>query len=285
MPHSANKKQENIMASDPLSDLSMKPSRDELASRQGQKTNTKKSYRTEVGTVKPTPHRNGPILIVLLLIVVGAGAGGWFMWQEMGSLSKELHQSKQLLSESQSSLGDLKQNIALQSDSMDQTGSEIQQQIKLHMSEIRKLWDVANKTNKPAIAENSKALSKLESNLAGQKKQLSNVVSSSDAMAKSVTSMQAQLQQGELQTSVLNSQLSELEAQLKALVEQNKSLKTSIDAQEVDINRLKVTSGKSLEAKLVEINQRLDSIDAHRRQVNARLEQQQRSIDQLYKKP
>lgn len=284
---SANHKQESVMANDPLNDLSMKPSRDDLASRkQSQQKTRKRSTTVTVGDNTPVQtSRNGPLLAIILLVVLGAGAGGWFMWQQMESLSAELKQSKLMLTESQTSMGDLKQNLASQSESLSKTGSEVESDLKLHISEIRKLWDLSNKRNKPAIEINKTAISSLKSSLAQQKKLAAKATETAAAAQASVNGLQSQLKEGQLQTAVINTQVSEMESQLSELNAQNKALKTLITSQEKSLQALQESNGAALQATLKEILQRLDSVDAHRRQVNARLDQHDRNISELYKKP
>ena len=284
---SADHKQESIMANDPLNDLSMKPSREDLASRkQSQQKTRKRSTTVSMGEAAPAQtSRNGPLLAIVLLVVLGAGAGGWFMWQQMESLSAELKQSKQLLTESQTSMGDLKQNLASQSESLSKTDSQVESDLKLHFSEIRKLWDLSNKRNKPAIEINKTAIGSLKSSLAQQKKLAAEAAATASAAQASVKGLQSQLQEGQLQTSVINTQVSEMESQLSALSAQNKALQATIAQQEKSLKALQESNGAALQATLKEILQRLDSVDAHRRQVNARLDQHDRNISELYKKP
>lgn len=276
------------MINDPLSDLSMKPSRDDLARRQTKGKPVKKIARPSGAAPEPPTggkSGNGPLLLVLLFIAGGAGAGGWFMWQEVKALSAELAQSKQLLSESQSNLGDLKQNIASQSSTIDQTGDQVRKDLDFHMAEIRKLWDLTNKTNKPAIAANEKAISQLKTGIAQQKKAIAAVETAASSAASTASGLESRIKQGELQTSVINSQVNELETQVSDLVAQNTALKNMLTSQEVAIKRLEADSGKVLKAKLADIEQRLNSIDAFRQQVNTRLTQYDRNIAELYQKP
>lgn len=273
------------MASDPLSDLSMKPSRDELATRQ-QGSRRKGSHKVDLKKTADTPSgRNGPLLGIILLIMMGASGGGWFMWQEVEKLRAELSQSKELLSESQSRLGDLKENLASQSSTLNEAGSQIEKDLQLHMSEIRKLWDLSNKRNRPDIEANQKSIAALKKSVAQQKKQLANTEAIAAANKKTVAALQAQVQQGQVEASVISSQIEKLTAQLKELSAQNKALKNMISSQEIAITELQEISGAALEKKLTEVVQRLDAIDAHRRQVNARLDQHDRNISELYQKP
>jgi chromosome segregation ATPase len=269
-----------------MDDLSMKPSRDDLVHRQGKGKPPRRRQQKLQGDGEPVAKtRNGPILVVLLLIVAGAGAGGWLMWQEVKGLSAELAQSRELLSQSQSNLGDLQQNIASQSSAIDQTGSKIQEQLDFHMSEIRKLWDLSNKANKPAIEANEKAIAGLKSTLSGQKKLIGEAESAAKSSRAAVTSLETQVKQGQLQTSAINSQVDALQAQLTELEAQNQALRNMLDSQEAALTRLQASSGKLLKEQLADIQQRLDSVDAFRRQVNSRLTQHDRSIAELAKTP
>lgn len=283
---SNQQKQESFMADDPLSDLSMKPSRDDLASRKQQPKGRKRSHSVTPPPAQPVKaSRNGPILVILLLIAAGSGTGGWLMWQEMESLRVELGQSKELLTQSQTNMGNLKENLASQTANMSKTGSQMEADLKLHFSEIDKLWNLSNKKNRPAIDKNSKAIAGLSSTLAQQKQVVAKAAETTAAAQQSIKALENQLKQDQLQGSAINAQVSELEGRLKEIAAQNTAFKNMLAAQEKDILDIQKRSGAALQAKLDDIAQRLDSIDAHRRQVNARLDQHGRNISELYKKP
>ena len=182
-------------------------------------------------------------------------------------------------------MGDLKENLASQSENLSKTGSQVEADLKLHFSEIRKLWDLSNKKNKPAISKNTKEIASLKSTLSKQKSLVAKATETTTAAQNSIKSIESQLKEEQLQVSVINSQMSELEAQLKEVAAQNKPIKNMLSTQENEVDELQKQSGAALQAKLDEMSQRLDSIDAHRRQVNARLDQHGRNISELYKKP
>lgn len=268
---------EIIMADDPLSDLSMKPSRDDMVSRQqGQP----RSRRHTVDTAGNKPRSMAPWLILLLLTVAGAsGAGGWYLWQQIEALQARLVQSTSLLEESQSRLGHLQSNIESQSQNLSQSGTKVESELDVQMSEIRKLWDVAYKRNKPDIEKNTQNIAELSKAIASQKGSVKQV---GDALAKAEASL-AQLQNKYSSTDKVTksmvAQIDQLSAQLKELSVQNETIKSMVNVQDSQIKRLSDTTGSKMEQRLSDLEIAIKAIDAHRRQVNSRLD----SFDQAFR--
>ncbi len=274
------------MADDLLNDLSMKPTRDDLAIRK--KVQPKRGghlHSDHLPSTAPATGSRNIFILLLLLVAVAAGAGGWLMWQEMEKLRVELGQSQKLLTQSQANMGSLKANLANQSENITKTGSQIEADLKHHLSEIRKLWDLSHKRNKPAINKNAKEISRLKSSVAKQKELVAKTTQVTAAAQQTLKEYESQLQEEQLQVSLVNTQLSELEAQLKEITAWNKSLKNMLATQAKAISSLQQQSDKGIQTRLDELSQRLDAVDVHRRQVNARLDQQGRNIRELYNKP
>lgn len=277
---------EIIMADDPLSDLSMKPSRDDMVSRQQGQT---RSRRHSVETTGSKPRSMAPAWMLLLLIVAGAGAGaagGWYLWQQIEALQARLVQSTSLLEESQSRLGHLQSNIESQNQNLSQSGNKVESELDVQMSEIRKLWDVAYKRNKPDIEKNTqniagltKSVAELSKSISGQNSSLKQV---GDALAKAEASL-GQLQSKYTNTDKANkniaAQIDQLSVQLKELSVQNETLKSMINVQDSQIKRLSDATGSKMEQRLYDLEIAIKAIDAHRRQVNGRLD----SIDQAFR--
>ncbi len=279
------------MEKDSLEDLSMKPTRDDLLLRQSlQPKHQRLSSRRGSLTVT--------VLMLLLVVIGGAGAyGGWYLWQEMGRLQGRLAESARLIEDSQTQLGSLQNSVQQQTSSQSQEKGQLEKELQLAMSEIRKLWDVSNKRNKANIQENRTQLAKLEKTLAGLSQAIDQQKAMQDTLKKtrqelaatrkqllktqsSVNSLQTALQdirkstaKAEKSAAQAVSQAQNALAQIKELSVQNQTLKTMLLAQEDRLKRTTESVGGNVEGRIEELESAIRSIDVYRKQVNRRLDQ------------
>lgn len=98
------------------------------------------------------------VYFLLLLIIAGAGAGGYWLWLDNQKLRNELIGA-------QSQIQDLDHQLLAADVSSDKLGSTVEEVLKTHDSEIRKLWGVAYDRNRGNISANTEALEKLDERL------------------------------------------------------------------------------------------------------------------------
>ena len=106
-------------------------------------------------------------IYALLLIIVAAAAGGaYWLWSNNQQLKKQL-------ASAQEQIDTLNDQVLATDASTDALGSSVEQTLKNHDSEIRKLWGVAYDRNRSAIAEQSETVSALEDRVAQIRESLS----------------------------------------------------------------------------------------------------------------
>jgi chromosome segregation ATPase len=142
--------------------------------------------------------------------------------------------------------------------------------IKSLQSEIRKLWDLSNKRNKVDIAKQEQLIQKLQTELKSTSTLLATVKTQSAGTNDQITAAKKALQEVKDSNSTLS-----------------KSLEGSLAAQKKELASLKSQIGDAsdYEDRITSLEIAIKAIDAHRSQVNGRLERIDREIGLLQQKP
>ncbi len=104
----------------------------------------------------------GGVYFLLLLILGGAGGAGYWLWQQNQMLLGELQLTK-------SEVKNLDHQLLAADVSANEQGSTLEETLKIHSSEIRKLWGVSYDTNRKAIAANTANVESIDGSLAALK--------------------------------------------------------------------------------------------------------------------
>lgn len=181
----------------------------------------------------------GLVLFLLLALI----AVSVFGWMQIDKLNRELSTLEQRFS-------GLENDLSSQSGSLSETGAALNKRIKemsetqdMHMSEIRKLWGVANDTNKKAIAANKDLLTK---QAATDKK-----------LAADLAALNSSIKAFQDNFLGINVEQDYVKQELQSLVDK-------LNTQQQELNRMVKQVGTNKEA--------IAAIDAYRRQVNQQLQ-------------
>ncbi|PCJ43195.1 MAG: hypothetical protein COA99_07760 [Moraxellaceae bacterium] len=255
-----------------MNDLSMKPLKEDLV------------HREQSGKRKkpPSAPSTQPIVVLLLLIVAVAGsAGGWYLWQQLQIVSGKLENSTLALADSETALGSLKSELDVRNDSISKQKGETASTLEELEHEIRKLWDISNKRNKKAISANKSSVNKLSSSIKTQTSELAVQIKAVSALSVKVTQQQREFAKGQKANVTLSSTVASLQDQVANLSVENDMLRT------LSVEQGKLLQGvknDGLQSQVNELQQAIKAIDAHRRQVNGRLDRLGRELDTLYPK-
>lgn len=200
----------------------------------------------------------------LLVLVVVLGA--WF-FRQLSTLQAVVDNR---LSESTEQLGSLASQLSATDETVTQSADQVKETLITHDSEIRKLWDVSNKRNREWI-EKSQAdivqLSKQRAELSKEvelfKKELTTIKTSNEQLQRVKNQLQTQV-------GVQAESLKQLESKAVAQQKQLEAVNKLLPAMQ-SLARME-GSGGGLSNRLTEIEAAIDAIDAHRRQVNVRLD-------------
>jgi chromosome segregation ATPase len=300
---------------DLLDDLSMKPSRDDLVMRQ--KVTGTKPRPIAAAAPPATPAGSRLAWLLVVLVMASAGAAGWYMWQEMLKLQRQLVASTQMLGDAQNRLTELQSGLASQHSNLSASEKKLFQDIEQINGEVRKLSDLVNKRNRADIVDQQQRLTGLEEQLAGQRSQVTQLQQSLQkvaddakeqrtaslghltelrtAQATVVTDIKGLHQQwGSLKQSVeqfekqFGQQLGQLQQRTTGLqtgVDQLKQQATQhqekLTVQAGEIRALRQVDQNGHETRLQNAEAEIRSIDAFRQQVSRKLSQLEGELRQL----
>lgn len=257
----------------------MKPSKEDLVHRE---QSTKKP-KTRASSAAGNPRSPSAMVFIVLLLVTLAAAGGasWYLWQQLQLVTQRLDNSNIAQADSVSVLGSLKSELEVSKRSLSDEKNAISEDITVLKSEIRKLWDVSNKRNKKSIKSNKDNLAALSQAAKKQKSQLASQDKAASVLSLTVSQLQDELATHKRGNTKLVADLASLKEQINSLKVENELLKTSAVEQE---QLLQVFKNGKLQQEVKDLEQAVDAIDAHRRQVNGRLDQMDKELGVLYAK-
>ena len=232
---------------------SIKPDQDEVA-----------SYRSSGRSSAPKQSNfNGLLVFVILLMAIIMGIGGYTLFE----VQNKLDRSNQLLAQGQKNIAELDSQLAATGTDVSKTLQDLKAQVSTNFSEIDKLWAVSYRQNKPDIQKNVRSIASLKGDL-GQRV---------TKMGGSVQKMSTQYQD----------MLDELSGLREGLLQDNEELITEIAMLRGQVQDQAVVQEasrrnlNSLTKQLTDINEAIESIDEHRRQLSQKLVQQQSQIKNL----
>lgn len=257
-----------------------------------------------------SPSLFGVYALLAVTLCVFAGVI-YMMWSQNQSLKAEL----------QTQISDLDSQLIAVDESASKQGLTIEETLKFHESEIRKLWGVSYDTNRKSIKGNTDSVASLKKEMASfttsvsqHTKQMASLESSqkklSDTTTKDVKSLQDSQSTMQKTLSTVTGSTTVLESQLDSQAEQVEDLLKSVAdinsdkienaarikqaeetlremAASLDDLQRKVTeqlgsiSSADLEIQLADHKEAIDSIDAYRIQVNNKLNRLEANVNQL----
>jgi len=292
---------------DKLSDLSMKPSKEDLAFRRRGKKGPPQNVSGSVdvpeiqsrGKSRATRASSRFLVFTLLVLLCGSTGGGWYLWDTLQKVRVDLGRASGLSDSLNMQLDVLQSSFESGQLSRTQSGQKVGEKLALLDSEVRKLWDLSNKANKSAIktnkgeiAINSAGLESLKGVLATQKNSLEKTVGDHQGL------LEKQATKHDVRLSILESRLAEqedkfsgefgrsvtdLKKELKGLETSNRSLRDIIVKQGSLIEQLEATFNQQGGAneEIESLQQAVNSIDAYRLQVNRRLDRLDREVEAI----
>jgi len=191
----------------------------------------------------------GLLVFSLVLMGVMLGIGGFTLYE----VQQRLDRSNELLDQANKGVRDLEARLAATGTDVSKELQTLKEQQTTNFSEIDKLWRVAYRENRPAIASIEQSIKsmttvndQLDQNFAALKTEFANTNAAVSVLTSSVAT-----DRDELKTTV-----SLVRGQVEDQADQSEAQKRSI----ATINR-----------QLKEVEEAIDAIDRYRQQVNQRL--------------
>lgn len=241
-----------------ISDGRGQPSRGKRSAR-GQATTGGKV--TAAGTGGSGPWMLATGLLLVLLLVLAA-----FFYRQLSDVQGRLDEA---LDVSSQKLGNLESQLSATDETLNQSANQVEDTLKLHDSEIRKLWGVSNDRNKKWIRDNQAALESLKKQRASLDANLEKVRASVSGLETRITQQGQQKARMQTQLDVLSETVRQQESRLTA----QKQLLDKWAALLPDVKAVAAVQAQGdLGQRLSDLEAAIEAIDAHRRQVNVRLD-------------
>lgn len=250
------------------------------------------------------------IYFLLLLLILAAGAAGFWLWQQNMQLRNEVYGAK-------SEIQNLDHQLLAADVSANKQGETVEETLKKHDSEIRKLWGVSYDTNRKAIASNDTSVKELEKKMstmrdtistqskriavqaeafneveAGFNKLVPAVATLGETVKVVTTTQVSQAQKIESSEQQIAAQMGQNEAQalsLEQILQDLSILKervTAVESQMVVVNATASSTASAadvanMKQALARHQDAIESIDAFRTQVNSEIIRLGKQINQL----
>lgn len=252
---------------------------------------------------------SGPLFLVALLAVAGAGAVGWYQQdQRIAEMESQLEEADYWARQSKLALARFEGELSETGDDLQQAGQSIEERLSQQGerldtadSEIRKLWGVTNDRNRKRLDDHEARLESLDGTVEEVAASTETLTASLDELEQAVESQVSELEsslqqeiaaQGERiegQESALEEVQASVDEQVESRIkrfEREQSL--TIDGLEGRISSLEratdALSGEKIESissELDTLKQTVESIDSSRAQLTSRLVRLSEEVSQL----
>ena len=203
---------------------------------------------------------NGLLVFIILLMIIIMGIGSYTLYE----VEQKLDQADILLTKGQESISDLNERLAATGTDVSKTLQNMQGEIGEHFKQIDMLWGHAYRTNKPNIEKNTKAVLSIRKQLDDDLGMLKRSVVSAEAGFNSISDEMTRANQE------LREDKQGMTTQISLIRGHVQDQETNLLQNEKDIQRIN--------NQLVEIEEAIDAIDNHRRQINQRILEMQNLI-------
>ncbi len=188
--------------------------------------------------------------VLLALMIAGFGIGGWFVFNQQ----QELLASERERAETEERLRHLEARLRATDETMTESGEDTDEQLSFWETEIRKVWDVANKRNKKWIQDNQAAITRHQSSLNSVEASLADLRS---AVSRNDDKLQQQAE--------IVERLADVQEQVRTLIRQHRDLVDAVNTSRQVVATLKA----SLEPRVEKLEEAISAIDGSRKQTGA----------------
>jgi chromosome segregation ATPase len=246
--------------------LSIKPSQEDIDFRQRTSSLTR-GGSTQSAHYMDSSERTPRLLWIAIVFLLASAAGLYWLLQEQ---NQQYLQQQQVLSELSTSVHALQQKLDMTGENASSSLTALQSTIKTQDSEIRKLWDVANKRNKSWISE-------LQSANAAHKKRISQL----QTTIKQFKTKLAEINQSQR---VVDERIKRIQSSMTLISKAAKDTEAQFIAVKAEIESLQLDVGSipsAVQKKMDDIDQAIAAIDATRVKQARNITQLGEEINQL----
>jgi chromosome segregation ATPase len=262
----------------------MQASQDDIALRQKQLQQRRiAAQRAAKATASPASQVIAPapkqtIAILAFIIALGIAGFAGFLFMQLQEATAQLKKAEGILNGHATNLTALNDKLSASDENSNLSVDALRILLKDNSKEIRKLWDLSNKTNKPKIAQNAKSIGALKSSVANVDKSVTKVDKKVGSANTNITGNKKSI--ASLKTSLANSQkaletkMAEVKASVGALPAETEK---RIDNNEQSIRSIDATR-KKLNSSMAEVESQFNEMKLEIEDIQIRLDRMQNAM-------
>jgi chromosome segregation ATPase len=234
------------------------------------------------------------LAVVALILSLGMGGFSGFLFMQLQEANSQLIKTESTLNGHATNLTVLNDKLSASDENSTLSDGALKVLLKDNAKEIRKLWDLTNKTNKPNIEKNSKSISgvitsviKIDNKATGIDKKVVSANSNISGNKNSISANEDNISANEDSISANEDNISANEDNISANKNTISANKNTISGNKNSIAALKISlaiSQKSFEAKLADHKSSMKGLPSATEVRIGNNEQSIRSIDATRKK-
>jgi hypothetical protein len=253
------------MSNDQESIPKMQASQEDMAMRQKQLQQRRLAAQRAAKVNPAAPQLAAPVpkqtlAIVALILSLGLGGFAGFLFMQLQDANSQLIKAERILNGHATNLEVLNDKLSASDENSNLSVGALKVLLKDNAKEIRKLWDLTNKTNKPNIEKNSKAIS-------GVKTSVVKVDKKATGIDKKVVSANSNISGNKNSIAVLKTSLANSQKSLEAKLADLKSSVTGLP--------------EATEARIGNNEQSIRSIDATRKKLNSSMAEVESQFNEM----
>lgn len=262
----------------------MQASQDDIALRQKQlqqrRVAAQRAAKTRPAStnqvIAPAPKQTIAIVALLLSLAMAAFSG--FLFTQLQEANAQLKKAESILNGHATNLSTLNDKLSASDENSNLSVDALRILLKDNGKEIRKLWDLSNKTNKPRIAKNGKAIGSVKSSVAKVNKKVVSVDKKIGTANGNISGNKKSI--ATLKTSLAKSQknleakMAEVKASVNALPA---ATEKRIDNNEQSIRSIDATR-KKLNGSMAEVESQFNEMKLEIEDIQIRLDRMQNAM-------
>lgn len=223
-------------------------------------------------------------IAALILTIVMAGFAG-FLFIQLQEADAQLKKAEGILNGHATNLAALNDKLSASDENANLSVDALKILLKNNSKEIRKLWDLTNKTNKPNIAKNNKAISGVKASIANVDKKaasvdskVANANSAIDGNKKKIGSNKNSISDLKASIALYQNAMDDKLAQLKSSVNGlPAATEKRINDNEQSIRSIDATR-KKLNSSMAEVESQFNEMKLEIEDIQIRLDRMQNAI-------
>lgn len=217
---------------------------------------------------------NGLIWFAVVLLIAGIGA----VYFQNTQLAARVEQQQANLSQAAQRIQLLEDELTATGRDLSKSGNTLEKRLEASEHEIRKLWDLSNKRNKVDIASNGDALKQLGKEISALKDSMKEQqIALTDEMATR-ENMDKALQ---TEQQVFNQRMTSASSELSVLSQKQIQLASDLNAVKEQLAQIDRQAIQNVDKTLSVYDERLDAIDASRRQLTSNVTRLNTDVNNL----